>query len=771
MKHNSLFFLVLSWSFFFCSAAFAQISYGGRPINPPILREGALRSAVVDSAGTNSSFGGMGIFEMPAIDLDSVMREDPAEEGNNLRSYRFAHKFFTKIEKKKDAALTVLPDGTKVWQIHIHSRGANSINVLLTDFELPPGGKLFAYNSPDSTTGAGSLTHVIGSFDYRNNSPERILPLRPVAGESITIEYSEPVDVPFEGKFTVSEVNHDYRGFFRREPDIDDTRKYSCMPDALCSEADEHLIRSTVLLIIDGTIACTGVLVNNTNNDSTPYILTAVHCLNDSLEYGISRRQDHYISTSGTVITFFNYNRPICGTQLKGTEEMTVAQAYPRIILEQRDVALLELREKPPVYYNAYYAGWNMSESESAGTHSNLHHPAAAVKKYGQTDADLSVVTYPSRSENFETMVHWKVPAWTTGSTHGGSSGSPLFDKNGLVVGTLTGGTSECRNGAPNGSDYFTILYKSWKMDNSQLKTYLDPGDKGWESQSGFDPNHENPLIRLSNMDFSAGDALVVSNLKAPNAGFVYGSNNMNTIEFAEKFTVENAVEILGVYLFVPPLPANGVSSVEISVYSGETSPERLLQTQAFSPKYLNYTASDFSQQDKDMKSAGTETFVLFEESIKIAKGNFFISYTVNGTNSFCVYNAKFANANKQNTAWVKDPSQGWIQADVYLPAQTEKTSLAIQPLVRNTKPVSTETPEKADELLFFYAETAELRLREPVDKPVSVNIYSLTGMLMEAVRFDKGEKSVFLTKKARGSIGIVRLILSNKGYSKKIIY
>jgi hypothetical protein len=317
-------------------------------------------------------------------------------------------------------------------------------------------------------------------------------------------------------------------------------------------------------------------------------------------------------------------------------------------------------------------------------------------------------------------------------------------------------------------------LYKNWETadPDNQLKTYLDPGNTGLKQQAGFDPNEENPLTRLSNMDFYAGDVLVVSNLEAPNSGFVYGSSNLETMEFAEEFTVEDAVEIFGVYLFVPPLPADGVSGVEISIYSGENSPEKLLQTQDFSPQYLDYSSTGFNPKDKNMKDIGTETFVLFDKPVKIAKGKFFISYTINGSAQFCVYNIKFGNANKQNTAWVKDPLQGWIQAVVYSPARAVKTSLAIEPLVHNTKTDSgPEIPEETDDPLFFDSKSGVLSLRELPVEPVQVNIYSLTGTLMEKVQFNKGKKSVSLTKKTKGTIGIVRIILSNKTYSKKIIY
>ncbi|MDR2621545.1 MAG: trypsin-like peptidase domain-containing protein [Dysgonamonadaceae bacterium] len=786
MKRNSLFFFLISLFSLSNVGVSAQISHGGKPFflqtPPPQPSEGEAAGSVIEYSATAKSpsgdlgvtlhlpDGGAGDFEMPAFDLDSVLREDQLNERNMQRSYRFAHKFYTKIEKRKDAALTVLPDGTKVWQIHIRSKGAYSINILLTDFELPQGGKLFVYNEDHS--------HVIGSFDYRNNSPEKILPIQPVAGESITIEYSEPADVPFEGNFTVSEVSHDYRDFLRREPGNDGGSIFSCMPDALCSGIDENLIRSTVLLVIDGSVACSGVLVNNTENDGTPYILTAVHCLNNELEDGIYKDTDYYITHSGTIVTFFNYNRPVCGSRLKGTEELTMAETYPRAILEKRDVALLELREKPPVYYNAYYAGWNMEENGNTGMYTNLHHPSAAIKKYGKAEANLSAVSFQA-PKVFEYESHWEVPGWTTGSTYGGSSGSPLFDKNGLVVGTLSGGVSNCNNSSPNGgSDYFTILYKSWKTSdaNNQLKTYLDPNDKGLKQLAGMDPNEENPLFRLSNMNFSAGDVLEVKALESPNSGFAYGSSNLETKEFAEEFTTGNAVEVFGTYLFVPPLPSNGVTGVEISIYSGTTSPEKLLQTQNFSPQYLDYSSSTgFNPKDKNMISFGTESFVLFDEPVPIAKGKFYISYKINVPASFCVYNAKFnstGSSTRRNTAWVKDPLQGWIQATVYSPVLATKTSLAIQPLVRSIKMDSLpDIPGEEEYPLFFDSKNHTLFLREPASEPVEAFIYSLTGALMEKVQFNKGERSVPLAEKTRGTIGIVQLLLPNKPYSKKIIY
>ena len=320
-----IFFFFLTYSFL-SSPLSAQISYGGSPLFP---QNTTLRSA------ENPEF-----IEMPSFDLDSILRLDELNKENMRGSYQFAHKFYTKIEKGKDGNNYTLTDGTKIWQVGIRSENAYSINLLFSKFEIPPGGKLFVYNADHS--------HIIGAFDHRNNSSDKILPIRPINGDAILIEYSEPANAEYEGKLVIGEVNHDYRGILRRAPGTDSGTSYLCMPDVICEDVDETLTRSTVLLIIDGVTCCSGTLINNTENDETPYLLTAVHCLFANNPYKFPQQPEFYIKQAGSIIVFFNYNRPVCETDMKGTEEMSVAIAHPKAIIEKKDIALLELQEKPP---------------------------------------------------------------------------------------------------------------------------------------------------------------------------------------------------------------------------------------------------------------------------------------------------------------------------------------------------------------------------------------------------------------------------------------
>jgi hypothetical protein len=733
--------------------ALSQISRGGTPL---FLENYTLR----DSKDA-------GFIEMPAFDLDSVLRLDKINEQNMRGSYSFAHKFYTNIEKGREGSETVLSDGTKVWQVGIRSRGAYSINLLFTQFDLPKGGQLFIYNEDRS--------HVIGAFDYRNNSPEKILPTRPVAGETIIVEYSEPAGAEFEGKLKIGEVNHDYRDILRsREPGDNETghaNNFLCMPDVLCSDVDKNLIRATVLLVINGVSACTGTLINNTENDETPYLLTAVHCLNDSLAQGIYKEMDYYVTKAGTVIAFFNYNRPVCGSNMKGAEEMSIAVAQPKVIIEKKDIALLEFHEKPPVYYNAYYAGWSVNTSEYMYPYTSIHHPGASTKRYGSFANNLTLVSY--FSEIFDKETHLKISSWNIGSTYPGSSGSPLFDKNKFLVGSLSGGASTCKNSNPGGeSDYYAAFFKGWENENetNQLKTYLDPNNKGIKQLDGFDPYSKNPFVRVSNADYNKNGGLTTTQYnKSPNEGFLFGNSNLNVVEFAEEFNLKSESTLHGIYFFMPVMPFASTSNVKIKVYTGEQSPEQLVVEKPFLPQYL--ASSDFSYKNITTTRFPTEHFVAFDNPVKVNK-KFYIAYKINYSteNKFAIYNINLGEG-ESNTAWIKDEQEIWTPASNYA-IQPVSTSLSIQPLLRydgNTS-ISIDNHKKENKLRYSREEN-KLILSDGLLEAGSLHIFSVSGQLIQKITLEKGQNSVVLKPQNSGTIGIVRILRGNEIYSGKIIY
>ncbi len=750
--------------FFFVNTAIsAQISYGGSPLFPTQPR--LLRS-------TSDLF-----IEMPAFDVEEMLKEDSLNASNMRGSFRFAKKFFTSIERGVHGQNYTLEDGTRVWQVGIRSKGAYSLNLLFSEYEVPEGGKLFLYNLDHS--------HIIGSFTHENNSEDGILPIRPVEGEELIVEYTEPAGVAFEGRLKISEVNHDYRGFLRAEPN-NDASSFQCMPDVLCVDDMAHPenIRATVLLMIDGTTGCSGALINNTENDGEPYLLTAVHCLNTSFP----KNRDFYVTKSGTIITFFNYNRNICGSKMRATEEQTLAGAIPAAIIERKDIALLRLKDTPPDYYTPYYAGWNIDKNGGLPSYVNLHHPIKSLKKYGRCDDNITLGTINLDVMIFDPNSHWKVPQWSVGATAEGSSGSPLFDTSGLIVGGLTGGESVCNGISPtNGkSDFFFALYLGWSAETypantdpiNQLKTYLDPKNTGITQLNGYDPYENAPAIRLSNVDYNAGtDSLVNTKLNSPATGYLFGHNSLkNTVEFAEEFNIGNQyAEVIGAYYFVPPLAGfTAFSSIKMKIYSGTSAPEIVKDSITFYPYFKNYTTTlKFYDKLRTMTAVGgTENFVKFAKEPKVGE-RFFISYEIQYPNTgyFSVYNTKSLNGTLQNSAWIKYTSGQWVPATGYT-AQPMPTSLAIQPVIRYTTPDTIEEHQKLrpEEYIHYDRSTGQLVIDSEWASAGRIELYSITGQLLWRNAFI-GDSPVYISIGRGQSIGIVKVITTNQTLTQKIFF
>jgi hypothetical protein len=737
----------------------AQVSYGGSPLFPG--------RSPLKGAGVLARSGSEDVIEMPAFNLDSVLQSNARYEGETRGSFQFAYKFFTHIERGKDGAEWVLADGTRVWQAAIRSQGAYSINLLFTEYCVPEGGRLFLYNEDHS--------YVLGAYDYRNNSDLGLLPVQPVAGDMVIVEYSEPADAAFRGRLTIGDVNHDYRDILRGEPATDVTSgAFDCMPDVVCPdfEVDEATVRATLLVMINGNTACSGSLVNNTSDDGRPYVLTAVHCLNEDMNRGLSnykKEWEYYVDRAGTVVVFFNYSRPVCGHSMKASEDFTIAAAYPRTIIEGKDIALLELQEKPPMHYNAYYAGWDVSFGTRPYT--NIHHPSAAVKRYNSYAGNLVWTSFWETSPMFDRNSHMEVEQWTTGSTHVGSSGSPLFDAKSALLGGLSGGRSECGKG---GADSFFALERGWELDdaarpvhpeNRPLKTYLDPDGTGTHVMTGYDPNRQHPLVRIGNVAYGKYE-LVATQYSRPHSGYVFGNNNLNINEFAEEFVPEYEAELYGVYLLIPPVPVSSARSVKIRVYEGNEGPERLLATQELKPQFLDYTNPSFVLKDKNMSYVATENFVRFDEPVTI-NTKFFISYQVNGEagSQFAVYNINHGN-DPVCTAWINRGGD-WMRSSAHS-TQPVRASLAIEALLSYT---NIPVPAGKTARIGYIRNLYRLLLPSSSDAAGYAAIYSPSGQLIQRLPFPEGKETLNLRQQPRGTIGIVRVVRGNEIFTGKLIY
>lgn len=703
--------LLLLIVFFTSYESKAQISHGGKPL--PYL------NLTTRSISQN-------IFqEMPSFDVEAELRLDSLTRTDLRDGFRFAYKFMTDFTPDNSGNTFILADGTRVWRLGIRSSDAYSINILFSEYELPEGAKLFLY-TPDQS-------QILGAFNHLNNSELGLLPVAPVHGDEVIIEYQEPAGVDFSGRLRISEVNHAYRDLRGDEP-LEDRIAFSCMPSPVCfndtADSYKEIQRSVVLLIINGDVLCTGALVNNTRKDGTPYLLTASHCLNKQF----TEVNPDYVKTAGTIVSFFNYDSPFCTPTLRGTEEQSMASTRFRAVNEKSDMALLELLEIPPVYYQPYYAGWNAT-GNNAGPYTNIHHPWGSVKRIGICTRDIKLTSYSS-GYGFNPDSFWNIPEWQTGSTAGGSSGSPLFDSNNRIIGALTGGKSSCS--LPY-DDVFYALHKSWMLgneDSSSLKPWLDPSGSGNLYCDGLDPYEPNKAIELSNVQESGNRELSeVAYLSSPNTGQQFGVNSLKTTEYAESYTINGKAIVFGAYFVTPAIQNSTGLTVEIKVYSSSDNktPTDSLYATGFTPTYTNKRIIDntFQETNKPLNRA-QESFIKFEKPVEV-NNRFFISYKITASekDSFTVYSLP-ADATTKNTAWIKHQNK-WIENSAH-PKKPFKSSLFINPVIQyQSAQTNNEVVQVSDIHITTDRSTKKITIKLPNNKiNARYELFSIDGKALQ---------------------------------------
>ena len=242
-----------------------------------------------------------------------------------------------------------------------------------------------------------------------------------------------------------------------------------CFVDVACSLADDwrSQVRSVVFFLREDGGSCTGVLLNNTAEDYTPYVQIANHC---------------YAGNPANWVYYFNYEKPGCGTGVAPMNQ-TITGAQLIAADYDGDFSLLQLNSTPPPSYHPYYAGWDNSgniPSDGAfiGHPITAYPPAfAAVKKIG-TWSTAVTGAYPGHTK----------PAWVADITQGeiiyGSSGSPMLDANMRVIGAVVDGDIGCDGTRQIIAPKFSENWNGSSSSN-RLKDWLDPNHTGASTLNG----------------------------------------------------------------------------------------------------------------------------------------------------------------------------------------------------------------------------------------------------------------------------------------------
>ena len=689
-------FLLLSQSIL------GQVSYGEKPL--PLESDIGVR-AFAPSADI--------FVEMPSFNVQEAMWRSE-QERQKFKSLEFAYKFDVNL-KPDNAGITFVAGNMNVWRVGIRSKGAHSLNIMFSKFQIPEGSKLFVYNSDQS--------EILGSYTHKNNSELNILPVQPIGGDELIVEYQFPLNRKYNNELIIGEVNHDYIGIFRANEPRDPSQ--NCHPNLICYPEDIEPGSGVVALIINGTTYCTGSMVNNSSEDGTPYLLTNTHCLNNnySAEFLENRRYD---IIAGSIVAFFNYNSPSCSTDIRGPLQMTMASADSVLISERHDISLLKLSEAPPKEYQPYYLGWNSESSLPAPFH-GIHHPNGGIKKVAIENDQLTIGTFNDPRYNMEPNSHWAVRAWDIGATEEGSSGSPLLDREKRIVGTLTGGESYCSS--PRGVDIYASLNKFWNVEGSidnpnPLSYYLDPINSGTSTLAGFNP-YEGEVFTKSH-NYKPDEKPIESYFES--IPMFSTNNRFGYTEFAEEFYAKNSVSIEGVFISSPVTARFSDMDIRISVYAGEKGPQTLIYEIPYNYSYRYYSNNSFSTGFRDMRH-NLENYIEFDNPITLS-GRFYISYRdANGNQAgFSSFNSepRKIGSGIASTAWMRN-STGWVNSSENI-ENPINTSLFIAPYLIGDAEINIEPDLQHTDISVYYSGEIKRIFIESNDDLLEWEIYYISG-------------------------------------------
>ena len=196
-----------------------------------------------------------------------------------------------------------------------------------------------------------------------------------VEGDVVILEYYQPAEQTIEPLISISEVSYNYRGMeFQSNPE--DGGSLYCMININCPEGDNWQnekkgIVKQYMKIGWSYYLCSGTIINNTEQDLTPYVLTAWHC-------GEGATASDY----NQWIFYFNYESSTCtGNWGPNSNSMTGCDKRAEgSYTTGSDFLLLELKYNVPTSYNTYFNGWDRTNI-GADSGVNIHHPAGAIKQ------------------------------------------------------------------------------------------------------------------------------------------------------------------------------------------------------------------------------------------------------------------------------------------------------------------------------------------------------------------------------------------------------
>lgn len=365
-----------------------------------------------------------------------------------------------------------LDDGGRLWRLDVKAAGALSLEFFFNQFSIPQGSSLFIISEEDQS--------FIGSYTSDNNRVSGLFSTDMVKGDVGRLEYYEAPSAAGQTELSILDIGYRYRDVIGLDEE-EDGAVGECQVPIGCGEGDlwQDVAKSVVKIRsrVNGFLYwSTGTLMNTPLNDCRPLILT-------SMRIGID---DGLQSTLQDIAFYRFYFTPAiddCAFQFERQWSMSGARrradSFDDGGLFGSDFMLLELLDGIPAQIDVAYAGWDIREvlTESSGV--CLFHP------FGTSLGIAAFDSSPESSGWSLADTHWKVSWVETDNGFSvpvsGATGAPLFNADGKVIGTYTGGRSSCSD--TDQSSFFGKMDEHWSGNpnapTQKLAAWLDPDQTG----------------------------------------------------------------------------------------------------------------------------------------------------------------------------------------------------------------------------------------------------------------------------------------------------
>jgi hypothetical protein len=328
-------------------------------------------------------------------------------------------------------------DGGFVWTGVVNAPDATALRLHVTGLDLPQGAELFVYNLRDQAFGPYTGRGPLGDGELHTHT---------VFGNQILLQLRQPPGTEGLPRLTVGQVGvmgqrfaaprfgagDGGRGDWRTITGASHafcSRNAACVENAACHSSNvvngaKGAVASMLFLSGANYYICTGsLLVDSDTSSVIPYFLTANHCVSKAAE-------------ASSLETYFNYkttcSNPDC-TQPYNNDGDTIG-ATILSTSSTSDYTLMQLSSTPSTA--SAYLGWNtnaVANSHGVALY-RISHPKGSPQAYSEHSVDTSKPTCRTWPRG-----NWIYSKDTFGATEGGSSGSPVVNGAGEVVGQLSG--------------------------------------------------------------------------------------------------------------------------------------------------------------------------------------------------------------------------------------------------------------------------------------------------------------------------------------------